>query len=48
VSVELEKAHRKFERTKHMMVVARETLLLQQERLRLVSDQLKARSTNLA
>jgi multidrug efflux pump subunit AcrB len=42
VTVELEKAYRKLERTKSMMDVAREAFSLQQERLRLVSDQLKA------
>jgi multidrug efflux pump subunit AcrB/outer membrane protein TolC len=42
VTVELEKAYRKLERTRTMMDVAREALALQRERLRLSSDQLKA------
>src|SRR5208283_5935486 len=41
VTVELDRAYRKLENTKSMMDVAREALELQQERLRLVSDQLK-------
>ena len=48
VTVELEKSHRKLERTKSMMAVALEALRLQQERLRLVSDQLKISTTTLA
>ncbi len=48
VTVELEKAYRKVERTRSMMDVAREVLALQQERLRLVSDQLKASTANYA
>jgi multidrug efflux pump subunit AcrB/outer membrane protein TolC len=48
VTVEVEKAYRKLERTKSMMEVAREALALQQERLRLVSDQLKARTISNA
>ena len=48
VTVELEKAYRKLERTKIMMAVAREALALQQERLRLISDQLKARTATYA
>lgn len=42
VTVEMEKAYRKLERTQNMMAVAQEALALQRERLRLVSDQLKA------
>ena len=42
VTVEMEKAYRKLERTKSIMAVAREALALQRERLRLISDQLKA------
>ena len=41
VTVEIDKAYRKLENTKSMMDVAREALALQQERLRLISDQLK-------
>ena len=48
VTVELEKAYRKLERTKSMMDVAREALALQQERLRLSSDQLKASTISSA
>ncbi len=42
VTVEMEKAYRKLERTKSIMAVAREALALQRERLRLSSDQIKA------
>lgn len=42
VTVNLDKAYRKLERTKHMVDVAQENLALQRERLRLISDQLKA------
>jgi outer membrane protein TolC len=48
VTVELEKAYRKLERTKSMMDVAREALALQRERLRLASDQLKASTISSA
>lgn len=48
VTVELEKAYRKLERTKSMMDVAREAFVLQQEKLRLVSDQLKVATTHMA
>jgi outer membrane protein TolC len=41
VTVELDKAYRKLEDTKSIMDVAREALALQQERLRLISDQIK-------
>jgi outer membrane protein TolC len=48
VTVGLEKAYRKLERTKSMMDVAREALALQRERLRLSSDQLKASTISSA
>ncbi|MFZ2445157.1 MAG: efflux RND transporter permease subunit [Syntrophobacteraceae bacterium] len=48
VAVELEKAYRKLERTKNMMDVAREALALQQERLRLASDQIKTSTIRYA
>ncbi|MBI4799843.1 MAG: efflux RND transporter permease subunit, partial [Desulfarculus sp.] len=48
VTVEMEKAYRKLERTKHMMEVAQEALALQRERLRLVSDQRKAATISAA
>jgi multidrug efflux pump subunit AcrB/outer membrane protein TolC len=48
VTVELERAYRKLERTKGMMSVAREALVLQQERLRLASEQIKANTISNA
>ena len=48
VTVELEKAYRKLENTKSMMDVAREALALQQERLRLITDQIKTATTGYA
>jgi outer membrane protein TolC len=48
VTVELDKAYRKLENTKSMMDVAREALALQQERLRLVSDQIKTSTAGYA
>ncbi|MFZ5584547.1 MAG: efflux RND transporter permease subunit [Thermodesulfobacteriota bacterium] len=48
VAVALEKAHRKLERARSMMAVAQEALMLQRERLRMVSDQLKAATTSPA
>ena len=48
ITVELDKAYRKLENTKSMVDVAREALALQQERMRLVSDQLKTSTTSYA
>lgn len=48
ISVEVDKAYRKVERTKSMMDVAREALALQRERQRLVGNQLKASTTSYA
>lgn len=48
VTVELEKAYRKLDNTKSMVDVAREALALQRERMRLVSDQIKASTTSYA
>jgi outer membrane protein TolC len=48
VTVEMEKAYRKLERTRNMMAVARESLALHQERLRLASDQLKTATISFA
>ena len=48
VTVEIDKAYRKLENIKSMMDVAREALALQQERLRLVSDQIKTSTVGYA
>jgi outer membrane protein TolC len=48
VTVELDKAYWKLENTKNMMDVAWEALALQQERLRLISNQLKTSTISYA
>lgn len=48
VTVELDKAYRKVERTKQMMDVAREALEVQRERLRLMTNRVKADTASFA
>jgi outer membrane protein TolC len=48
VEVEVDKAYRKLEQTKNLIDVARESLALQKENLRLKSDQIKARTATEA
>jgi outer membrane protein TolC len=48
IEVEVDKAYRKLEQTKSLIDVARESLALQKENLRLKSNQIKARTATEA